>query len=120
MAERYTHKSLTDVEDAAAKFGLSESQESRFANADLETEQTGLSLHRIKPGKRQGFGHRHDEVEEVYVVVTASGPTSRTSTCASARTPTAPSGSRSAPTSTRPSARTRLSSSCSRSTTHPR
>ena len=69
----YTHKRIGDVEDAAAKFGFGDRQESRFANDDLETEQTGLSHHRLKPGKRQGFGHRHDEAEEVYFVVSGSG-----------------------------------------------
>lgn len=73
MADSYTRKSLTEVEDSAEKFGLSEKQEARFASEDLESEQTGLSFHRVKPGQRQGFGHRHDEAEEVYVVVAGSG-----------------------------------------------
>lgn len=70
---RYTIRNLTEVEDAAAKHGFGESQESRFANADLETEQTGLSHHRVRPGKRQAFAHRHEDTEEVYVVLSGSG-----------------------------------------------
>ena len=58
----YTHKNLADVDDAAVKFGFAETQETRFANDDLETEQTGLSHHRVKATRRQAFGHRHDEV----------------------------------------------------------
>jgi mannose-6-phosphate isomerase-like protein (cupin superfamily) len=73
MTDPYTRKSLAEVEDAAEKFGHGESQEAHFANQDLETEQTGLSFHRVKPGKRQGFGHKHREVEEVYVVIAGSG-----------------------------------------------
>jgi mannose-6-phosphate isomerase-like protein (cupin superfamily) len=69
----YTHKNLAEVEDSAVKFGFAETHESRFANEDLETEQTGLSVHRVKPGKRQPFAHRHDDVEEVYVVLSGSG-----------------------------------------------
>jgi mannose-6-phosphate isomerase-like protein (cupin superfamily) len=69
----YTHKNLLEIEDAAEKFGMSESHESRFAYGDLGAEQTGLALHRFKPGKRQPFGHHHDEAEEVYVVVGGSG-----------------------------------------------
>jgi len=69
----YTHMSLMDVEDAAEKFGYSEIHESRFAAGDFEAEQTGFSLHRYKPGKRQAFGHRHDGAEEVYFVVSGSG-----------------------------------------------
>jgi mannose-6-phosphate isomerase-like protein (cupin superfamily) len=73
MAGRYTHTNLAEVEDSAAKFGYGETQEARFANTELETEQTGVSHQRVKPGKRQGFAHRHDEVEEVYVVLAGSG-----------------------------------------------
>lgn len=36
-------------------------------------EQTGFSLHRVKPGQRQGFAHRHDAAEEIYVVVSGAG-----------------------------------------------
>jgi mannose-6-phosphate isomerase-like protein (cupin superfamily) len=69
----YTHKRLDEVEDSAPRFGYGELQEARFANEDLQTERTGVSLLRVKPGKRQGFAHRHDEAEEVYVVVGGSG-----------------------------------------------
>jgi mannose-6-phosphate isomerase-like protein (cupin superfamily) len=73
MAVPYTHRNLNEVEDSAPKFGLSDHQEARFANEALETEQTGFSFHRVKPGKRQGFGHVHENAEEVYVVVSGSG-----------------------------------------------
>src|ERR671914_433775 len=46
MAAPYTHMSVLDAEDAAEKFGMSESQESRFL---------------------------HGEAEEVYFVVSGSG-----------------------------------------------
>jgi len=69
----YTQMNLEDVEDSAVKFGFSEVQEARFASGDLDTEQTGVSFHRVKPGKRQAFAHRHDEAEEVYVVIGGSG-----------------------------------------------
>lgn len=69
----YTQKNLGEVEDAAAKYGFEETHEARFANEDLGTEQTGVSHQRIKPGKRYPFGHRHDDAEEVYVVIAGSG-----------------------------------------------
>lgn len=47
--------------------------EARFAGGALEAADTGLSHHRLRPGKRQAFGHRHDEAEEVYVVLSGSG-----------------------------------------------
>ena len=73
MAGSYTLKRLTDVEDSAPKFGFADVQEARFANDDLETEHTGVSHHRVKAGERQGFAHRHDDAEEVYVVLAGSG-----------------------------------------------
>ena len=73
MAAPYTLKKLTDVEDSAPKFGFGEVQEARFANEDLEAEHTGVSHHRVKAGKRQGFAHKHEEAEEVYVVLAGSG-----------------------------------------------
>ena len=69
----YTHKNVLEVENVAERFGYGELQESRFAHRDFETEQTGFSLHRIKPGKRQPFAHKHDEAEEIYFVVAGSG-----------------------------------------------
>jgi mannose-6-phosphate isomerase-like protein (cupin superfamily) len=73
MADKYTHKQLTEVEDSAPKFGFEELQEARFATADLGAEETGVAHLRVKPGKRQAFAHRHDDAEEVYIVVSGSG-----------------------------------------------
>jgi mannose-6-phosphate isomerase-like protein (cupin superfamily) len=69
----YTKKNLKEVEDSAVKFGFSETQEAHFARKDLDAEATGLAYHVVKPGKRQGFGHRHNEAEEIYVVLSGSG-----------------------------------------------
>jgi quinol monooxygenase YgiN/mannose-6-phosphate isomerase-like protein (cupin superfamily) len=69
----FTHTNLDDLKNSAEEFGFGEFQESRFANDDLDLTQAGLSFHRIKPGKRQPFGHRHDDSEEVYVVIGGSG-----------------------------------------------
>jgi mannose-6-phosphate isomerase-like protein (cupin superfamily) len=73
MAAPYTLKKLPEVEDSAPGFGLGEIQEARFANDALETESTGFCYHRIKDGKRQAFGHKHEDAEEVYVVISGSG-----------------------------------------------
>jgi mannose-6-phosphate isomerase-like protein (cupin superfamily) len=69
----YTKKNLNGVEDSAPKFGYEELQEARFAGQDLDAEATGVALMRVKPGQRQGFAHKHDEAEEVYVVISGSG-----------------------------------------------
>jgi mannose-6-phosphate isomerase-like protein (cupin superfamily) len=73
MRNPFTHKKLEEVEDSAAAHGYGDRMEARFAQADLEAEKTGFSFHRIRPGKRQPFGHKHDDAEEVYVVVRGEG-----------------------------------------------
>jgi mannose-6-phosphate isomerase-like protein (cupin superfamily) len=73
MTTPYTLKKLTDIEDAAPKSGFGEFQEARFAKSALETEHTGVSHHRVKPNKRQPFAHKHEQAEEVYVVLSGSG-----------------------------------------------
>jgi mannose-6-phosphate isomerase-like protein (cupin superfamily) len=69
----YTIKNLREVEDMAAAQGFGEVQEARFAHGDLNAEQIGISLQRVKPGKRHAFAHRHKQAEEVYVVVSGAG-----------------------------------------------
>lgn len=69
----YTHKNLAEVDDSAPQFGYERQQEARFATGDLDAEATGVSYHRVKAGQRQGFAHRHDAAEEVYVVLAGTG-----------------------------------------------
>ena len=72
MADSYTVKQLTDVEDSAAKMGFGEMGSARFASADLDAEDTGVSFHKLNANTRQAFGHRHENAEEIYVVVDGS------------------------------------------------
>ena len=69
----YTLTKLPEVKDSAPGFGYGEVQEARFATKDLGSGEIGVSYHRVKPGKRQGFAHKHDEAEEVYVVLAGAG-----------------------------------------------
>ena len=69
----YGKKNLREVKDSALDHGLSESQEARFARADLGAEQTGINYMVIKPGKREAFAHRHRQAEEIYVVLSGGG-----------------------------------------------
>ncbi len=71
-ATSYTLLKLTDAEDMAPGFGIRHI-EARFPNADLDTEQTGLSYQKLAAGARHPFGHRHKNAEEVYVVLSGSG-----------------------------------------------
>jgi mannose-6-phosphate isomerase-like protein (cupin superfamily) len=69
----YAKVNLTEVKDSAPDFGLSDMGEARFARRPLGTERIGLAHYRMNPGRRVGFGHRHNQQEEVYVVVAGSG-----------------------------------------------
>jgi mannose-6-phosphate isomerase-like protein (cupin superfamily) len=69
----YTIKNLDSTEDSAVKFGLAEIGEAHFPREELGAERTGFAYHVIKPGKRQAFGHRHEQAEEVYVVLAGRG-----------------------------------------------
>jgi mannose-6-phosphate isomerase-like protein (cupin superfamily) len=73
MPAPFTRKKLTDVKDSAPEFGMGEIQEARFAKGDLEAEETGVSHQRLKPNQRSPFGHKHEQAEEVYVVLGGSG-----------------------------------------------
>ena len=68
----YTHKSLPDVKNMAPEFGMPEEMQARFAAQSLDLERTGLTYFRLAPGFRIPFGHRHEDQEEVYVVVRGS------------------------------------------------
>jgi uncharacterized cupin superfamily protein len=68
----YTHKSLKDIDDMAPQFGLPPEMQSRFAREPMGLQRTGLTYFRLAPGFRVPFGHRHEDQEEVYVVVKGS------------------------------------------------
>ncbi len=69
----YTIRNLRKIEDLAPKFGFSEVQEARFPREDLDSQTIGLAFHVVKPGQRQGFAHRHEQAEEIYVVLAGNG-----------------------------------------------
>jgi quercetin dioxygenase-like cupin family protein len=64
---------LDEAEDVAPRFGLDGTGEARFVRRDLGAERIGLAHYRVKPWQRAGFGHRHAEAEELYVVLGGSG-----------------------------------------------
>jgi len=68
----YEKRNLREVENMALAFGL-EGMDSRFPKRELGSELGAVSLHRLDPGVRQPFGHRHERQEEHYVVVEGSG-----------------------------------------------
>jgi quercetin dioxygenase-like cupin family protein len=74
MSDGYTHVNLkSDVENSAEKFGLAPDLETHFASGDLGLEKCAISYQRLEPSKRMPSGHRHEQQEELYVVVGGSG-----------------------------------------------
>ena len=73
MAEPYTLKNLAEVGDAASAHGLDGFWEAWVAGRSLEAERTGVAFFRLKAGRRSAFAHRHEEAEEIYVVLRGSG-----------------------------------------------
>jgi len=69
----YTKINIAEVEDLAPQFGMSETGESRFARGALGAQRIGMAYYKLNPGRRLGFGHRHAEDEEVYLVLSGSG-----------------------------------------------
>lgn len=47
--------------------------EARYVRQELGAVQTGLTHYRLRPGRRLGWAHRHDVVEEIYVAISGSG-----------------------------------------------
>ncbi len=64
---------VADVEDQAPGFGFGDVLQARFAHDALGLGDLGVSLQRIAPSQRAPFAHRHDEAEELYVVLAGGG-----------------------------------------------
>lgn len=69
----YTIKNLRQTTDSAPRFGLSDIGEAHFPREELDAQTIGLAYHVLKPGRRTAFGHRHEQAEEIYVVLSGSG-----------------------------------------------
>ena len=67
----FTVKNLMEIDDSVG--ARAEGIEGRFGRRHLNSEHLGVSYFRYAPGFRPPFGHRHEEQEEVYVVVGGSG-----------------------------------------------
>jgi quercetin dioxygenase-like cupin family protein len=69
----YKIANLKEIENSAERFGLAPNVEARFARGALEAEKSGMSYQRFAPNFRGPFGHRHEQQEETYVVVSGGG-----------------------------------------------
>lgn len=69
----FTKLNIADVDDIAASYGLGDVGEARFLRDRLGAKAIGMAHYRVNPGKRIGFGHRHESAEELYLVLSGSG-----------------------------------------------
>ena len=69
----YTITNLDDVEDIAASHGVADAGVIRFPREAVGAQATGFAHVRLNPGKRHPFPHRHEQAEEVYIVLSGSG-----------------------------------------------
>jgi mannose-6-phosphate isomerase-like protein (cupin superfamily) len=69
----YTKKNLSETKDSAPEFGFGDIGEAHFVMGELGAETTGLAYHKLNPNMRQRFSHKHEDAEEVYVVLGGSG-----------------------------------------------
>ncbi len=69
----YTIKNLLEAKDSGPEYGIDELGQFIFPREELGATATGLALQRLKPGKRQPFGHAHVDAEEIAVVLSGSG-----------------------------------------------
>lgn len=68
----YTLVNIRELDDQAPAHGLSPQVEARSARVPLGLTTSGLGHYRYAPGVRS-LGHRHEEQEEVYVVLGGGG-----------------------------------------------
>ena len=66
-------KNIAEITNAAEEFGLAPDLEARFGRKALGMTRGGFSYQRMAPGLRSGFGHRHADQEEIFVVLSGSG-----------------------------------------------
>ncbi len=73
MNNTYAKVNFDAVEDMNARYGMQDVGEARYLREDVGAETIGATLYRMRPGRRTGFGHRHEKVEELYVVLAGGG-----------------------------------------------
>ena len=73
MEHGYAQINFADVKDMNAEYGMQDVGEARYLREDVGAEHVGATLYRMNAGKRTGFGHRHEQVEELYVVLAGGG-----------------------------------------------
>lgn len=73
MDNGYAQINFDDVEDMYARYGMQDHGQSRYLREEVGAESIGVSLYALNAGRRTGFAHRHERVEEMYIVLAGSG-----------------------------------------------
>jgi mannose-6-phosphate isomerase-like protein (cupin superfamily) len=68
----HTTTNLREVENQAPKFDMPKEMQARFARSAIDGETFGLRLFTLEPNFPIPFGHKHENQEEVYVIVRGS------------------------------------------------
>jgi quercetin dioxygenase-like cupin family protein len=69
----YVKVNMLELNDIAPGMGMGSYGEARFARDAVGAQRIGAAHYRVKPGQRPGFGHRHENDEEMYFVISGSG-----------------------------------------------
>jgi mannose-6-phosphate isomerase-like protein (cupin superfamily)/quinol monooxygenase YgiN len=64
---------LSQDAELLGRYELDQVGEARYVREQLGAAQTGLTHYILRPGRRQGWAHRHGVAEEIYVVLSGSG-----------------------------------------------
>lgn len=73
MNADYAIVNIEELEDQAVEFGLSPNVEARFGRKATDAKQGGFSYQKLAANVRQPFGHKHEDQEEFYVVLSGGG-----------------------------------------------
>jgi quinol monooxygenase YgiN/mannose-6-phosphate isomerase-like protein (cupin superfamily) len=64
---------LSKDAELLGRYELAEVGEARYVREELGARQIGLTHYRLRPGRAQGWAHRHGVAEEIYVVLGGGG-----------------------------------------------
>jgi quinol monooxygenase YgiN/mannose-6-phosphate isomerase-like protein (cupin superfamily) len=64
---------LSKDAELLGRYELAEVGEARYVREQLGARQVGLTHYRLRPGRSQGWAHRHGVAEEIYVVLSGGG-----------------------------------------------
>lgn len=64
---------LSEDAELLGRYELAEVGEARYVREQLGARQIGLTHYRLRPGRKQGWAHRHGVSEEIYVVLSGGG-----------------------------------------------